>query len=519
MMGLAAEAPPSGLDAVELTRRTLGFSDGFGGANSSGTAMSRPNIADTSSASSTLPAAGPRFVIGRTVSTCATRSFSSTARSRNSSSGCRSSRAPTPYSTAATCLHIERMSGQLQEKRISDGRGNRPRLLPADPLHHALGQAPLQQLDQRIDPARAVRADRLPVRRRRRLDADRDVVERRAADHRRHLAAARSADRPPSRCAHRCARAAGGSRSRGSSPGCRTTPCPRTWWRSRGPRSSPARPDALLAPASPSRARPCGGARRRERRAPSLRNSVGMQSFSPSSRRSGRARPVAAARRRVISVRLTSPPPASSSSDSPCFDSIKASIFSSTVPRQTNLCTSTFLFWPMRKARSVAWFSTAGFHQRSKCTTCEAAVRVSPAPPAFSDSTKNGTVSSSWKRRTSVLAVLHRGLAVQHQPGAAEDPAEECGQRRGHLAELGEHQHLLLPRGDHLGDLAQARQLAAVRLGPGAVAQPLRRMVADLLEPHQHRQHDALALDAVGLLQAASPDPRPPARRAPPACG
>jgi hypothetical protein len=36
---------------------------------------------------------------------------------------------------------------------------------------------------------------------------------------------------------------------------------------------------------------------------------------------------------------------------------------------------------PMRKARSVAWFSTAGFHQRSKCTTCEAAVRVSPEPP------------------------------------------------------------------------------------------------------------------------------------------
>ena len=36
-----------------------------------------------------------------------TRSFSSTARSRNSNSGFASSRAPTPYSTAATCLHIE----------------------------------------------------------------------------------------------------------------------------------------------------------------------------------------------------------------------------------------------------------------------------------------------------------------------------------------------------------------------------------------------------------------------------
>ena len=37
--------------------------------------------------------------------------------------------------------------------------------------------------------------------------------------------------------------------------------------------------------------------------------------------------------------------------------------------RQTNLWTSTLFFWPIRKARSVAWFSTAGFHHRSKWTT------------------------------------------------------------------------------------------------------------------------------------------------------
>ena len=47
------------------------------------------------------------FDIGKAASTCPTRSVSSTARSRNSNSGFASSRAPTPYSTAATCLHIE----------------------------------------------------------------------------------------------------------------------------------------------------------------------------------------------------------------------------------------------------------------------------------------------------------------------------------------------------------------------------------------------------------------------------
>ncbi len=91
---------------------------------------------------------------------------------------------------------------------------------------------------------------------------------------------------------------------------------------------------------------------------------------------------------------------------------------------------------------------------------------------------------------------------MQHQAGAAENLAQEGGQRTGHLAKLGEDQHLLLLGGDHLGDFAQARPFAAVLLRPDVVAQPLRGMVADLLEPHQHRQHDALALDALGLLQA-----------------
>ena len=122
-------------------------------------------------------------------------------------------------------------------------------------------------------------------------------------------------------------------------------------------------------------------------------------------------------------------------------------------------------------------------------------------PPALSESTKNGTPSSSWKRAHQILALADRGLAVQHQARPAEHGAEERGQRRGHLPELGEDQRLLLARGDLLGDLAQARELAAVLFGPGVVAQPLRGMVADLLEAHQEGEHEAAALDAVGVLQ------------------
>ncbi len=37
-------------------------------------------------------------------------------------------------------------------------------------------------------------------------------------------------------------------------------------------------------------------------------------------------------------------------------------------------------FWPIRKARSVAWFSTAGFHHRSKWKTWLAGSQVQPCP-------------------------------------------------------------------------------------------------------------------------------------------
>src|SRR5262249_48056508 len=38
-------------------------------------------------------------------------------------------------------------------------------------------------------------------------------------------------------------------------------------------------------------------------------------------------------------------------------------------------------------------------------------------------------------------------------------------------------------------------------LGPGGIAYPLRRMIADLLQPHQEGQHDAFALQALGRVE------------------
>ena len=108
---------------------------------------------------------------------------------------------------------------------------------------------------------------------------------------------------------------------------------------------------------------------------------------------------------------------------------------------------------------------------------------------------------------------------MQHQAGPSEHRAEERGQRRGHLAELREDQHLLLPGRDHLGELAQPRQLAAVAFASQAPSpSQCDGMVADLLEAHQIREHEAAALDALApRASCVAPARRPPARRAPPA--
>jgi hypothetical protein len=69
---------------------------------------------------------------------------------------------------------------------------------------------------------------------------------------------------------------------------------------------------------------------------------------------------------------------------------------------------------------------------------------------------------------------------------------------------LGENERLLLASADHFRNVAQTRELAAVLLGPGGVAEPLGWMVKDLLQPHEQGEHDASALDSVDVFELAS---------------
>ena len=130
-------------------------------------------------------------------------------------------------------------------------------------------------------------------------------------------------------------------------------------------------------------------------------------------------------------------------------------------------------------------------------------MRLSPAPPALTESTKNGTSLVLLKLAHQFLALLDLRLAMQHEAGPPEHGAQERRQWRRRLLELGEDKRLLLPGGDHLRDVAQTCELAAVLLGPRTVAEPLRGMVADLLQPHEKGQHDASALHPIDLFELA----------------
>ena len=71
-----------------------------------------------------------------------------------------------------------------------------------------------------------------------------------------------------------------------------------------------------------------------------------------------------------------------------------------------------------------------------------------------------------------LLALPDERPTVEHEAAATEDPGQKVSQRPRHLAELCEHQRLVLPRGDGFAELAQPRELATVAGRVAPVAEP-----------------------------------------------
>ena len=187
----------------------------------------------------------------------------------------------------------------------------------------------------------------------------------------------------------------------------------------------------------------------------------------------------------------------------PFFCSIRASIRSSTVPRQTNLWTSDVPPLPDPEGPVGRLVLDGGVPPAVEVDHLGRGRQVEPraARPEGQHEERDRLVG--LEALDERHALLHRRLAVEHEAGPAEEPGEVLRERPGHLAELGEHERLLLPRGELLDQLGQPRELAAVLRRAAAVAEPLGRMVADLLEAQQGGEDRAAPLDALRRAQAA----------------
>ena len=92
---------------------------------------------------------------------------------------------------------------------------------------------------------------------------------------------------------------------------------------------------------------------------------------------------------------------------------------------------------------------------------------------------------------------------MQPQRLGAEAPAQVRQEQVAPLGELREAQHPVARGDDLVEQLLDPGQLAGAAGERRAVAQEVGRVVADLLEPQQPGQHDAAAVDALGLVGVA----------------
>ena len=110
-------------------------------------------------------------------------------------------------------------------------------------------------------------------------------------------------------------------------------------------------------------------------------------------------------------------------------------------------------------------------------------------------------IISLLKLPDQILSFGHSHAAMQHKTGPTKYSGEKLRQRTTHRLKLREHQQLLLAFTDRLADRAKAQELTALGRIESVLIKKLIRVITELFQSHQHRQHQPLALDAIGVLQ------------------
>ena len=127
--------------------------------------------------------------------------------------------------------------------------------------------------------------------------------------------------------------------------------------------------------------------------------------------------------------------------------------------------------------------------------------QVQPGAACLERQDEEGRAVVALERFHQLPPLPYGGASVEHEPGTAEHALKMLRQRRRDLAKLREYQRLLLPLGQFLAQRGQPLELAASLRIVTAVPQPLRGMIADLLQARQMSEDDPTPLDSLHPLE------------------
>ena len=201
------------------------------------------------------------------------------------------------------------------------------------------------------------------------------------------------------------------------------------------------------------------------------------------------------------------------------FSAISASMRSSTVPRQTNLWTSTLLLLPDAEGAVGRLVLDGRVPPAVEVDHVRGRRQVQPRAARLERQDEERRPVLALERLDQLAPLGRRpSPPCSTRPGRPKTPSRNSASGSAISRNCVKTSAFSCRSASSSHSSAQALELAAVLRVVVAVAEPLRRVVADLLEAHQVGQHHAACRWMPSACASASrPGRAPTARRAPPA--